>query len=80
MGTAAERRLSMVLTAFVKFGDGRISTETDVETLRAAGRDTEAIFWLDLNKPTEEELGLLDACRFAACIRRPVPLPPGSSS
>jgi magnesium transporter len=49
-----------MLTASIRFGDGRISTQTDAATLAAAVRDAKATFWLDMNKPTEEELGLLD--------------------
>ncbi|HWP41418.1 MAG TPA: magnesium/cobalt transporter CorA [Tepidisphaeraceae bacterium] len=49
-----------MLTAFIKFGDGRISTYTDSRTLAAAVRDPKAVFWLDMNKPDEEELALLD--------------------
>jgi magnesium transporter len=49
-----------VLTAFIKFGDGRVSTYTDEKTLAAAVRDPKAVFWLDMNKPTDEEVALLD--------------------
>ncbi len=49
-----------MLTSFIKFGDGRLSTETDEKTLAAAARDPKAAFWLDMNKPTDEELALLD--------------------
>jgi magnesium transporter len=49
-----------MLTAFIKFGDGRTSTDTDEKTLAAAARDPKATFWLDMNKPTDEELALLD--------------------
>jgi magnesium transporter len=49
-----------VLTAFIKFGDGRLCTETDEKTLAAALRDAKAVFWLDMNKPSDEELALLD--------------------
>ena len=49
-----------MLTSFIKFGDGRPSTGTDAKTLAAAARDPKATFWLDMNKPTDEELALLD--------------------
>jgi magnesium transporter len=49
-----------MLTSFIKFGDGRLSTDTDEKTLAAAARDPKATFWLDMNKPTDEELSLLD--------------------
>src|SRR5262245_32369517 len=49
-----------MLSAFIKFGDGRISTYSDEKTLHAAVRDPKAIFWLDMNKPTDEELSVLD--------------------
>jgi magnesium transporter len=49
-----------MLTAFIKFGDGRTSTDTDEKTLLTATRDPKATFWLDMNKPTDEELALLD--------------------
>lgn len=49
-----------MLTAFIQFGDGRISTETDEATLTAAVRDPKAVFWLDMCKPADEEFALLD--------------------
>lgn len=49
-----------MLTGFIRFGDGRISNDTDPQTLSAALRDQKAIFWLDMNKPNDEELSLLD--------------------
>jgi magnesium transporter len=49
-----------MLSAFIKFADGLVSTDTDEKTLCAAARDPKAIFWLDMNKPTDEELALLD--------------------
>jgi magnesium transporter len=49
-----------VLSAFIKFGDGRIVTYSDPKTLTAALRDPKAVFWLDMNKPDDEELALLD--------------------
>ncbi|HYO10396.1 MAG TPA: magnesium/cobalt transporter CorA [Tepidisphaeraceae bacterium] len=49
-----------MLTTFIKFGDGTISTETDASTLAAALRDPRCVFWVDMVKPTDEEYGLLD--------------------
>src|SRR4051812_11863906 len=49
-----------MLTVFIKFADGRMSTETDIATLNAALRDPGCTFWLDMSKPTDEEYGLLD--------------------
>ena len=49
-----------MLTAYLRFGDGRISTDTDPATLAAALRDPEAVFWLDIAKPTDDEYALLD--------------------
>jgi magnesium transporter len=49
-----------MISAFIKFGDGSISTETDPPTLSRAVRDPRAIFWVDMNKPSDEEYALLD--------------------
>ncbi len=49
-----------MLTAYIRFGDGRLSTETDLATLAAALRDPAAVFWLDIAKPTDDEYSLLD--------------------
>jgi magnesium transporter len=49
-----------MLSAFIKFGDGRTSTDTGEKTLAAAARDPKATFWLDMNNPSDEELALLD--------------------
>jgi magnesium transporter len=49
-----------MLTAFIKFGDGRVVTDTDEPMLAAAVRDPRAVFWLDMEKPNEHELALLD--------------------
>jgi magnesium transporter len=53
-------RLRGMLTAFIRGGDGKISTQTDPATLTAALRDPKAVFWVDMNKPSDEELSLLD--------------------
>jgi magnesium transporter len=49
-----------MLTAVIKFGDGKISTDTDEKNLIRAMRDPKSVFWLDMSKPTDEELYLLD--------------------
>jgi magnesium transporter len=49
-----------MLHAFIRFGDGRLSTDSDPATLSTALRDPKAAFWLDMAKPTDEELSLLD--------------------
>lgn len=49
-----------MLHAFIRFGDGRISTDTEPANLTAALRDPKARFWLDMDQPTDDELCLLD--------------------
>jgi magnesium transporter len=49
-----------MLTAFIKFADGTVSTHTNNDTLNRALRDAGAVLWLDLCKPTDEEYGVLD--------------------
>src|SRR4051812_21828709 len=49
-----------MLTAFIKFGDGTISTDTSIETLTRALREPGCVFWVDMLKPTDEDYGLLD--------------------
>jgi magnesium transporter len=49
-----------MLRAFIKKPDGSISKDTSPATFAAALRDPKTVFWLDMVKPTEEELGLLD--------------------
>jgi magnesium transporter len=49
-----------MLTAFIKHGNGRVSRETSAEALALAVRDPECVFWLDMLKATDEEIGLLD--------------------
>jgi magnesium transporter len=48
-----------MITAFVRFSDGRISTEATAETIKQAIDDPKAVFWVDLESPTEEEQALL---------------------
>src|SRR3954470_8634804 len=50
----------MPVTAYIKFGDGKTSTDASPQSLAAALRDPGVVFWVDINKPTEEEYGLLD--------------------
>ncbi len=49
-----------MISAFIKFGDGTLSTDTDPKTLTRAVRDPKATFWVDMNKPSDEEYALLD--------------------
>ncbi len=49
-----------MLTAFIRFGDGRIATGSDPATLTAALRDPGAVFWLDIASPNDDEYALLD--------------------
>jgi magnesium transporter len=49
-----------MLRAFIKKPDGSISNDGSTEALAAAVRDPKTTFWLDMVKPTEEELFLLD--------------------
>jgi magnesium transporter len=49
-----------MLRAFIKKPDGSISNDASPEALTAAVRDPKTIFWLDMVKPTEEELFYLD--------------------
>ncbi len=49
-----------MIRAFIRFSDGSISTDTDESTLLRAMRDQNAIFWVDLDKPDDNELAILD--------------------
>ena len=49
-----------MVTAFIKFSDGRISTEADPRNLIAALRDPNAVFWVDIDKPEDEDYAILD--------------------
>ncbi|MBC7782934.1 MAG: magnesium/cobalt transporter CorA [Burkholderiales bacterium] len=46
--------------AFIRFSDGSISTDADESTLLRALRDPKAIFWVDLDRPDDNELAILD--------------------
>jgi magnesium transporter len=50
----------MPLSAFIKFGDGRLSTDASPTNLAAALRDHGAVFWVDIDKPEDEDYALLD--------------------
>lgn len=47
-----------MLRTFIRFADGRISLNPD--DLPQALDDKDSTLWLDMNQPTDEELGLLD--------------------
>ncbi|HEX8912296.1 MAG TPA: magnesium/cobalt transporter CorA [Humisphaera sp.] len=49
-----------MLTAFIMSAGGRVSRDASSEALSHALRDPETVFWLDMQKPTDEELALLD--------------------
>ncbi len=49
-----------MIFAYIRFGDGTISTEADESTLLRAMRDPKAVFWVDLDRPDENELAILD--------------------
>src|SRR4051812_12078727 len=50
----------MPVTAYIKFADGRISTDSSPQSLSAALRDPRATFWVDIDKPEDEDYALLD--------------------
>ncbi|MGE5609567.1 MAG: magnesium and cobalt transport protein CorA, partial [Bacillota bacterium] len=49
-----------MVTAFIQFSDKRVSKDADPKTLAAALRDPGARFWVDMEKPNEDEIALLD--------------------
>ena len=49
-----------MLSAFIKFGDGRVSTDATHANLAAALRDPRATFWVDIDKPEDEDYAVLD--------------------
>ncbi len=49
-----------MLTAFIRFGDGRISTDGSHANLAAALRDPRAVFWIDIDHPEDENYAMLD--------------------
>lgn len=48
-----------MVKAFITFGDGTVSRQTDPDTLRRALFDREAVLWMDLEAPSESELSIL---------------------
>src|SRR6185436_11942184 len=50
----------MMIRAFIKRPDGTTSNDASPEALMAALREPKTVFWVDMAKPTEEELFLLD--------------------
>ncbi len=54
-----------MVTAFIKFSDGRISTDASPASIEAALDDPQATFWIDLEAPSEAEQSLLaDVFKF----------------
>src|SRR6266568_6396575 len=49
-----------MLTAFARFGDGKINRDTTPQALSAALGDPQARLWLDMENPSAEELSLLE--------------------
>src|SRR5207253_4664702 len=49
-----------MLTVFIRTSDGKISTDPSSANLSAALHDSKSVLWLDMFKPTDEELALLD--------------------
>lgn len=49
-----------MITAYTLFGSGRVSAATDHKALAVALRDATARFWVDLERPTDEEIAILD--------------------
>src|SRR4051795_11356560 len=49
-----------MLTAFILHPAGHVDRDTSPEALAKAVRNRDTVFWLDMLKPTDEELSLLD--------------------
>ncbi|HQY88228.1 MAG TPA: CorA family divalent cation transporter, partial [Tepidisphaeraceae bacterium] len=49
-----------MLSVFIRTGDGRVITDSDSSHLIEALRDPKAAFWVDIDRPSDEELALLD--------------------
>lgn len=49
-----------MVSAFIKFGDGRISDDPSHRNLVAALRDPGAVMWIDIEKPEDEDYAILD--------------------
>src|SRR5258708_7777433 len=52
--------MSAMVRAYIKYADGRTSKDPSTESLRAAMKDPQCVFWVDMLNPTSEEYGLLD--------------------
>src|SRR3954467_7103590 len=52
--------MARMLRAFIKYDDGKTSTDTSTESLRSAMKNPQCVFWLDMSNPTQEEYSLLD--------------------
>ena len=49
-----------MITAYIIYGDGRVSTSTELDDLATAIKDPKARFWVDMERPTDEEIAILD--------------------
>jgi magnesium transporter len=49
-----------MVSAFIKFGEGRVSDDASTRNLAAALRDPGAVFWVDIQKPEDEDYAILD--------------------
>ena len=49
-----------MLNVFIRMGDGRVLVESDASHLFEAMRDPKAVFWVDIDRPNDDELSLLD--------------------
>jgi len=49
-----------MVSAFIKFGEGRVSDDASHRNLAAALRDPKAVFWVDIQKPEDEDYAILD--------------------
>lgn len=52
--------INAMIQAFIRRGDGTLSTEASPDSLNRALRDERSLFWVDMFNPTDEELALLD--------------------
>ncbi len=49
-----------MVSAFIKFGGGRVSDDPSHPNLIAALRDPAAVMWIDIEKPEDEDYAILD--------------------
>lgn len=49
-----------MINVFIRTGDGRVISEKNADCLALALKDPRAVFWVDMDHPTEEELAILD--------------------